>query len=102
MDEDASCQRRRLNEERQAIATAETRRSAAGLRSYAAERSLAQLQEAHHAQLSRKAQNEAELQQHALAVAKHAAAIAADEQIREEEGPRAWARAGPEMDALKH
>lgn len=102
LDEAASGHRKISAEERQAIAGAEEKRSKASLRSYGAERALAQLQEAHHAHLSRKAQNEAEMQQHSLAASKHAAALSKDEQLREEEGERAWARAGPEMEALKN
>lgn len=93
--------RAEVAEERHKAAIAEEQRSVAGARSYTAERGLAQLQECHHAQLSRKAANEAEMQQHALAAAAASAAASEDAQLREYEGPRAWARAGPEMEALK-
>lgn len=101
LDEALRLQRLELAEERQLVASAEEQRSVADLRSYASERAFAQLQERHHALLSRRASHEAELQQRALDVAAAAAAAAHDKHLRESEGPRAWARAGPEMEALK-
>lgn len=90
-----------LAEERRLSAAAEERRSTADRRAYASERELAQLQERHHALLSRRATHDAELRRHAAAAAAAEVAAVQDERVREAEGPRAWARAGPEMEALK-
>lgn len=94
-------QRAEITEERVLVAMAEERRSVADRRAYASERELAQLQERHHALLSRKAMHEAELQHHAADAVAARAAAQDDEEARAAEGPRAWARRGPEMEALK-
>jgi len=95
-------QRADVAEERQLAAAADERRSVSDSRAYTSERELAQMQERHHALLSRRAMHDAELAQHSADTAAAAQAIEYDEQIRAEEGPRAWARAGPEMEALKN
>lgn len=72
-------------------------------RARAVERAYLELQEKHHTLLSRRAANEAELHRHLL----EARAAAAADRLRgkvpaaDEESSRAWARDGPETEALK-
>jgi len=101
MAEAVRLHRAALAEGRQLSAAADERRSVADARAYTSERDLAQMQERHHALLSRRAMHGAELARHAASASAAERAVQADEQIRAAEGPRAWARAGPEMEALK-
>lgn len=87
--------REKLVAERSLMVDAEGERLIAHRRSDAAENELEELQERHHSLLGRRAQLEAELRRHqiAAALAEHAAQKATRD--------GAWARDGPEMEALK-
>lgn len=101
MDEALRLLRAEAASERRCCLAEEARLAVADATSYIAERDLTQLQEKHHALLSCKAKQEAEVQRHALARAHAERKMAEDEAIREFEGPRAWAKAGKELEALK-
>lgn len=101
LDEALRLQRLELAEERQLVASGEEQRSVSGMRSYSQERCFAQLQERHHSLLSRRASHEAQIHKLTLEASAATVAAAEDDKVREAEGRRAWARAGPEMEALK-
>jgi len=95
LDEAQRNLRAEILEERQLLEGAEGRRLAANGRSDTSEQALEEIQEEHHSLLSRRASQEADLRRQAVALA--AAEKAAREAIRE----GAWAREGPETEALK-
>jgi len=95
LDEAIRALRAELVAERKLLALAEDDRLAAYTRAHAAERSLLMMQEEHQHLRARHAEQEATLKRH------QAAAAAAEQEKQQACENGAWARDGPETDALK-
>jgi len=98
LDEALRALRAELIDEKRLHGIAEDCRLVADARCERVEQALEELQEAHHAGLSAKANQEADLRRHVVAAA---AAERAAKDAASRDGAAAWARDGPETDALK-